>query len=170
MNRMILRLMVIGMAVLAMGSGCVGYRLGTTLPPGIASIYVPTFENGTDEPRLETETTRAAIQEFQRDGTLKLAGEKDADARLDVVLERFRLFPLRFEKDQAKTTREYRMLIKAKVTFTRTDDGEVLAERFVTGDTEFDFIGDLATSKIQNLPDAAEDLAHRIVELIVEYW
>ena len=170
MTRMIPRLIVMGFAVLYMGAGCVGYRLGTTLPPGIASIYVPTFENSTDEPRLETETTRKTIQEFQRDGTLKLAGQDDADARLDVVLERFELLPLRFEKDQAKTTREYRMLIRARVTFTRTDNGEVLAERVVVGDTEFDFFGDLATSKIQNLPDAADDLAHRIVELIVEYW
>jgi hypothetical protein len=62
------------------------------------------------------------------------------------------------------------MLIRARVTFTRTDNGEVLAERVVVGDTEFDFFGDLATSKIQSLPDAADDLAHRIVELIVEYW
>jgi hypothetical protein len=159
-----------GLLVLGMGAGCVGYRLGTTLPPGIASIYIPTFENNTDEPRLETETTRAAIQEFQRDGTLKIAGERDADARLDVVLLKFELLPLRYEKDQSRTTREYRMLIRAKVTVTRTDNGEVLAERTVVGDEEFDFFGDLATSKIQNLPEAAEDLAHRIVELIVEYW
>ena len=46
-------------------AGCTQYRLGSMLPPGLTSIHVPTFANGTSEPQLEFETTNATIQEFQ---------------------------------------------------------------------------------------------------------
>ena len=64
-----------GVLVLTQPCGCVGlgYRLGSSLPPDIRSVYVPVFVNRTGEPRVETEATRAAKQEFQRDGTLHLA-------------------------------------------------------------------------------------------------
>ena len=154
----------------AASNGCVGYRLGSTLPPGVASVYVPTAVNGTDEPQLETAVTRAVIREFQRDGTLKIAAAGEADSQLDITLVRFDLEPVRYERDQVRTTREYRMRITADIVFTRPDSGETLLNRRVQGDTTFDFFGDLASSKVQALPQAADDLAHDIVETMVEYW
>lgn len=151
-------------------NGCVGYRLGTTLPPGIGSVYVPSAINETTEPQLEVEVTRAVTQEFQRDGTLQLGSEADSDSRLDIKLVGFSLDPVRYERDRAHTAREYRMLITANITFSRTDSGEALLSRTVQGDTTFIFTGDLASSKIQAVPQAAADLAHDIVESMVEYW
>ena len=151
-------------------SGCVGYRLGTTLPPGIASVYIPTALNETEEPQLETEVTRAVVREFQRDGTLKVADAAGADVRLEITVTDFTLEPLRYERDRAKTTREYRMRITADIVLTRSGEAEPMMNRRVTGDITFDFFGDLASSKLQALPDAADDLAHDIVESIVEYW
>ncbi|MDA0990320.1 MAG: LptE family protein [Verrucomicrobia bacterium] len=162
--------LVLFCAVATMMTGCVGYRLGTTLPPGITSVYVPTAINDTPEPQLETEVTRAVIQEFQRDGTLKVAAAGEADSQLEIKIVEFKLEPLRYERDRAKTTREYRMRIFADIIFTRPGTGEVLLARRTQGNTTFEFFGDLGTSKIQALPAASRDLAHQIVETMVEYW
>ena len=151
-------------------SGCSSYYLGSTLPPGIHSVHVPTFINETLEPQLETPTTRATIQEFQRDGTLAVAGAKTADARLEVRLTRFDLVPLRYERDKERTAQEYRIIIGANVVYYRTKTDEVLVSRTVVGDADFDFIGDMGSSKTRITPQASRDLAHEIVQLIVEYW
>ena len=151
-------------------AGCSSYHLGSTLPPGIRSVHVRTFVNETKEPQLETPTTRATIQEFQRDGTLAVATAGTADARLEVRLTRFDLLPVRYERDEERTAQEYRMIIGAEVVYFRTKTNEILVKRNVVGDADFDFIGDMASSKLQILPEASRDLAHEIVQLMVEYW
>lgn len=156
-------------AVLAV-SGCAGYRLGSTLPPGLKTIYVPTFVNNTREPQLESEATQAVLQEFQKDGSLSLTTADRADAILRVSLVSYRLVPLRYDKDRAKTTREYRLKLQADVECTRTDTGDVLVSRRVSGESTFEPVGDLSSAKRDALPEAARDLAHDIVESVVETW
>lgn len=152
-------------------SGCVGYQLGSTLPPGIESIYISAFANETREPQIETAATRAALQEFQRDGTLQVTTEGQADAMLEVTLVGFDLSPLRYQNEQALTTEEYRQTITARIVLTRLKgDREVVLNREVRGEATFDLVGDLSSSKDRALPEAAADLAHDIVESIVEYW
>ena len=162
---------VILMAALSLSGGCAGYQLGSTLPPEISSIYVPTFVNETKEPFLETTTTQAAIQEFQRDGTLKIATRTTADVMAEVILTKFELQPLRYQRDKALTTEEYRMRIHATLTLTSLKSGlEVAMERSVMGEGTFALVGDMSSSKQTALPEVTRDLAHHIVQEIVEYW
>jgi hypothetical protein len=85
--RRILPITTAVVATLVMLQGCVGYRLGSTLPKDIRTVYVPTFVNATGEPQVEAETTAAAIREFQKDGTLRIAAdERSADLVLSVTL------------------------------------------------------------------------------------
>ena len=114
-------------------TGCAGYRLGSSLPPDVRSVYVPAIINATSEPSLETEVTRAVIQEFQRDGTLRVLDKSQADVTIDVRLVKFMLEPLRYDRDQAKTAEEYRMRISAELVLTRIDTGEVMSKRNVEG-------------------------------------
>jgi len=151
-------------------AGCAGYRLGSTPPPGIKTLYVPAFVNRTGEPDVDTVATRAVIQEIQRDGTLGLSDAANADAHLYVTVTDYNLEPLRYDANRAKTTREYRLLLTAEAEFRRRDPEEVLAKRKLRGDATFELVGNLATAKIEALPRAAEDLAHDIVEMLVEYW
>ncbi len=162
--------MVLLIALLPLLGGCLGYRLGTTLPPGIRSLYIPTFVNRTGEPGLETTTTQAAIREFQQDGTLRIASEESADAYLDVQLQVFKLQPLAYEEDNSRTAEEYRLIIIAQVDFYRSDSDERLSRRLVRGESSFEPSGDLSVGKMEALPEAAEDLAHQIVKTVVEYW
>ena len=62
------------------------------------------------------------------------------------------------------------MRIKADILLTRRVSGEVMTKRRVAGETFFDFTGDMGTSKRTALPLATADLAHDIVESVVEYW
>jgi hypothetical protein len=158
------------LAMVAVAAGCTSYRLGSSLPEGIESLYVPSLVNETAEPQLDAEVTRAVVREFQRDGTLRLASATEADARLEGTLVSFKLEPLRYERDEGRTAREYRLRIGANIRLIRADTDEVVVKRYVEGDATFDFFGDLASSKIQALPAASRDLAHDIVEAVVETW
>ena len=159
------------MLLLLLSAGCVGYRLGSTLPPGIQTIFVPTFVNEAKEPQLEAQTTRAAIQEFQRDGTLRVVGREAADTVAEVTLTGFSLAPLRYREDRALTVREYRLKIFARLVLTqlRPQAGQML-DKEVEGEATFELTGDLSAAKRAALPEAARDLAHDIVESVVEYW
>lgn len=156
-------------AALLLG-GCTTYELGSALPPDIETLYIPTVVNATDEPLLESAVTREVLREFQRDGTLKLVDEASADARLDIRLVGFKLQAIKFERDDTRATQVYQMLIDAKVKLTRAGETAPMMERDMLGDTFFDFFGDLASSKVTATPLAARDLAHDIVESLVEYW
>lgn len=160
----------VALAALAVAPGCAGYRLGSTLPPEIQLVHVPTFVNDTTEPQIEGEVTQAVIREIQKDGTLTVVGADEADAILNVTLTKYALEPLVSDKDNPKSTREYRMRIWAKVSFIETKNGQPLVQRTVQGKSTFDFDGDLGASKVSALPKTATDLAHNIVECVVEYW
>ena len=99
-------------------AGCV-YQLGSSLPPNLKTVYVPAFVNQCGEPQAETEATQAAIAEFQRDGSLEIVpSASEADLVVAVTLSSYKLEPLRYEKDQPKTTREYRLQIGASMVVT----------------------------------------------------
>ena len=63
------------------------------------------------------------------------------------------------------------MSIKASFALIRQSDRSVVVESpSVTGWYDFDFAGDMTSSKAVALRPAAEDLGRRIVGQIVQYW
>jgi len=150
--------------------GCVGYRLGSTLPEGIEVVHIPTFINKTTEPLLEVVASQAVISEIQRDGTLGVGSREKSDVILNVSVIDLRLQPLSYQKDQATTTREYRLIITASLKLTNLSSGKVMTRNVVKGETDFIPVGDLSSAKRDALPAAAKDLARSIVESVVEYW
>lgn len=159
-----------GTLLAALCAGCAGYRLGSTLPPDINVVHVPTFVNETPEPRLEIEATQATIREIQRDGTLSISDLQLADVVLDVRLIKFKLEPLRYEADNVVATKEYRLTITAGLTLTNRKTDTIMIRNTVQGEADFVPTGDLSSAKRDALPVAAKDLAHDIVESVVEYW
>lgn len=154
-----------------LGSGCAGYRLGSMLPKDIKSVSVPTFVNHTSEPTIESEATRAVIEEFQKDGSLEVLPEGQADAQLRVTLNDYTLSPVAYRKDKRTAASEYRVTIHASVELVRMSDQSVVARHPRTkGEAVFDLAGDLSSAKRRALPQVCEDLAHRIVETVVEAW
>lgn len=153
-------------------SGCTGYRLGSTLPPDLKTIYVPTFANVTGQPRVEFQVTSETIRELQRQGTLKVTGESQADLILEAKLTKYELIPLQYRRDQALTAREYRLQLEAEVVLKRAGTGKVLVkDAAVAGWSTFlSQGGDLKAAERSALPAAARDLGNHIVEAVVEYW
>ena len=152
-------------------AGCVGYQLGSMLPRDIRTVFVPPFENRTGEPDIEDELTRATIAEIQKDGSLIISEAATADAVLKVTLRQFELVPLAYTKEKTTLVDEYRMRIHARVVLERTLDGSIVYQNpDVIGETEFLISGDMSSAKRSALPDVAKDLAHQIVEKIVEAW
>jgi len=156
----------------ALLTGCASYQLGSMLPDDIKTVYVPTFVNKTSEPMIEMEATQAAIRELQKDGSLKVVGTpEEADTLLTVTITDYRLTPLKFERDMNTTADQYRLTLTAQVVLTRRTTDKVVSENPRTqGEADFPIAGDFTTSKRQGLPSAAQDLAHNIVETIVETW
>lgn len=165
-----MRLVLFLCAAMGLLAGCAGYRLGSSLPPGIDVVHIPVFTNATDEPLLEVIATQATIAEFQRDGTLSVGDLDRADVVLEVRLDSFRLVPLRFERDAQTTAEEYRMTIGASMRVTEIRTGSVLVTSRVNGEKDFVLTGDLSSAKRTYLPAAAEDLGARIVRAAIEFW
>lgn len=152
-------------------AGCANYRLGSMLPKDIRTVYVPTCRNQTPEPLIEQDVTRAILSQIQMDGSLRVASESDADVVLEITLNRFWLDPVAYEAGSASTANQYRMSIKASFVLYRRADRSVIAEApSVTGWHDFEFAGDMSSSKAVALRPAAEDLGRRIVGQIVQYW
>ena len=150
---------------------CAGYQLGSMLPPDIRTVVVPTFDNDTDEPQLEVETTRRTISAIQRDGSLRLVPREEADSELLVTLVDFDLQPLAFDRDRRAAAEEYRLYITAAIQLIRLSTGETIVENpRVRGESTFEFFGDHSSAKLTAIPDAADDLAQQIISTLVETW
>ena len=157
--------------LLLFAAGCANYRLGSMLPDDVRTVYVPTCRNQTPEPLIEQDVTRAILSQIQMDGSLRVASEDDADVVLEITLNRFWLDPVSYESGSASTANQYRMSIKASFVLRRRADNSVVVDSpSVTGWYDFDFAGDMSSSKNIALRPAAEDLGRRIVSQIVQYW
>ena len=154
------------------GSGCasMGYTLGASLPPGVKTVHIPPFENASNEPTVETAATKAAIEEFQKDGSLKVVSSENADAIVNVTITNVKMETVTLNKDNTRQTSEYRLIIYATVTFVRHKTNETILQRNVSGEYKMTPTGDISAAKKTTIPYASKDLAHKIVECVVEYW
>jgi hypothetical protein len=76
-----------------------------------------------------------------------------------------------YRKDVRSAAEQYRINLTSSMVLRRTSDESVVAESpRVMGSAVFDVVGDLTSSKLTGNPEAADDLARRIVQRIVEYW
>jgi len=157
--------------IMMMACGCAGYRLGSNLPKGITSICIPIFSNDTKEPGLESILTSAVIQEFQKDGSLKVLSREYATCLMEVTIRKYELEPLRYQQGQSLTAQEYRLNITADVIVRRLPGKEIMVDnKGIVGFTTFAALADLPSARRTALPKAAADLGQRLVQCIVEYW
>lgn len=158
--------------VVAVGlGGCAGYRLGSMLPPGIRTLHIPTVDNQTGEPLVETEVTRALMSRIQTDGTLRIDRDASADAVLHVVLREYLMEGIAFERGPSARPNEVRITLVADLSFMDARTGEILSRHTgARGSATTEFAGNASATKRNALPAVAEDLARDIVRRIVEAW
>jgi Lipopolysaccharide-assembly len=157
--------------LLLLSAGCASYQLGSMLPDDIQTVYMPTCINQTTEPMIEQDVTSAILSQIQMDGSLRVTSREQADTILDVTLTQFWLDPVAYVSGESSTANQYRMNIRASFVLRQRVDNSVVAESpGLTGWYEFDFTGDMTSSKSIALRPTAEDLGRRIVNGIVQYW
>jgi hypothetical protein len=151
--------------------GCLGYRLGPVTPSGYKTVAVPMFRNATLRPQLEAQVTNAVLKRLQTDGSLRVASAADAELLLSGTIIGYERSALRSLREETGVPREYRITITAEVQARDRRTGQVLLQPTrVTGHCDA-FIGDdQQSAELQALPLAAEDLARRVVSLLVERW
>lgn len=165
---MISRLLIalVGCAVLG---GC-AYRVGPTSTLNIRNIAVPNFKNTTHEPRISVQITDAVIKRIQTDGAMKVVGEEAAEATLTGTIVSWRRYGLRYSRENVLAPSEYRLVITAHATLTDNRTGKRLLDSDFMGTTTYFFGDDLAQAERQALSLAADDLARRITDRIVDAW
>ncbi len=157
------------LVIVAVAGGCGGYHVGTLLPEHIKTIAVPVFVNKTSEPNLEIQATNAVINQLATDGTLRVVPEGEADVVLTARIIRYQRKPIRY----TGVTRpaEYRITVTVLCTLHDTHEGtDRLKDERVSGNTTFIVGAGLPASERRARPEALEDLAHDLVERIVEGW
>ncbi len=158
-------------AAIALGfSGCIGYQLGSTLPPHLKTIAVPAFTNESGELDVEAAVTRATLKEFQRDGTLRIADIDTADIVLEGKINSCDFEAIRYERGNALKAEEQRMTVHCEIVATERATGKVICKGGVSGDSTFISNGDLTTAKRTAMRPAAEDIAHEIVNAVISAW
>jgi len=152
--------------------GCSGYQLGPATPAYLRNVHaiaVPTFKNGTLEPRLEVLVTNTAIKQFQQDGTFRIVNADAADATLKADIVGVGRSPARSVRGNVLCTTEFNLNLTVKYTLEGRD-GKALTAGAVGGNTSF-FVGtDVNTDQRQALPLAAEELARHLVSQLSEGW
>lgn len=157
-------------AALCLLAGCQNYQLGTTLPENLRAVHVPSIRNESLEPGLDAIASSSLMREIQREGTLVLTGEDLCATRLDVTVVRFRMEPVRYERDDTRSPNEYRATVTADVSFTRVSDGKALYRGVVEGDANFAVGSDLVSAKQDMMPKACADLARKVVDRCISIW
>lgn len=151
-------------------SGCAGYRVGSTLPKAVRTVSLSII-NKTDEPSIEVAVMKALRAELQMDGRLEVRSSEVADAALTVTLTKFDLEALAFNRTKGALAEEYRMTLTASAVLRDAESNEVILENpAVRGEAEFPYVADLTSVKRGALPEAAGDLARKVVSTTVTGW
>ncbi|KQC16093.1 MAG: hypothetical protein APR56_09965 [Methanosaeta sp. SDB] len=150
---------------------CSHYQLGTTLPPHLRTVYIPTFENKTYQPGIEADVTDAVITRFRQDGNLQPVGEDQADTVVSGEITDWNRRVLGYTGRDEDNVEEYRLYVTATISFRERGTGRYLIRRQkIRGYTDFYLEGDLPSAEEAARPRAYQDLARNIVDVVVSIW
>jgi hypothetical protein len=118
---------------------------------------------------MELEITRLIIDRFLYDGQLKIQTKPKADLLLEGSLLNFIKEAIRY--DTGDNVIEYRLKVIIDFKITNRKTKKVLVDyKHFTGETTYRTTGDYAISEQQAIRNATEDLALRVVNVVVESW
>lgn len=158
-------------ALLLPAAGCAGYRLGP-VPPGLAtdaqSIEIIPFPNQTEEPRLSAALASALRRQIQNDGTFKLKTREKGDLQITGNIVQYLRIGITFHPGDVATARDFELRMTAQIKVFNRRTGKTLLERPVTGRALIRAFDDLASVERQALPLLANDLARKVIDLLVD--
>lgn len=110
------------------------------------------------------------MQEFQRDGQLKIKDRDEADIVLSGVISDYRLAQKRADSNSPKKTSEYEAYVTVNIVAVERTTGKKIVSKTVTGKKIFSVSSDIMTAKRNSLPDVAKDLSKNVVDAVISAW
>lgn len=156
-------------------SSC-GYHftpVGGIVPEGAKTIAIPVFINGTMEPYIDLEVTKAVVEEFLTDGRLKVVSIEAADVILKGRVTKFEVTPASYTADSY--VQSYNVSIGVSLTFEDVRTGKVLLQDqglgtvFISGYAVT--IGNISATKIAKdaaIKNASKNLASTVRSRVLE--
>jgi outer membrane lipopolysaccharide assembly protein LptE/RlpB len=174
-NKLSLIVVLFALVVLTTTSSC-GYHLsgsGGIVPEGAKTIAVPVFLNGTNEPFVDVELTKAVVEEFLTDGRLKVVNLEGADLILRCKITKFDLTPVAYTA--TTYVQSYNVSINVNVSLEEAKTGKLLFQDKGLGSIFFASypvtLGDISatkTAKETAIKNASRDLASSIRSRVLE--
>lgn len=167
--------MAIVVLLATLASSC-GYHLsgtGNLVPEGYRTIAIPVFVNDTNEPFVDTELTKAVVDEFLTDGRLKVAGPEAADLALRGKVTKYEVIALSYTPNAYVQQYRVRLVVDASLEDLRTKkilwqekgiESVFISEYPVT-------IGDISATKIAKeaaITKASQDIAFTLRSRVLE--
>lgn len=150
-------------------SGCGYYSTSGRKTGEIQKLYVPFLENETAEPEIEIEITKKFIEGLEREGTLKVTPEEDADAILEGSVVEYANVPFTFSNElQAE---QYRLLIGLRVSLLNRDENAYIwQDKVIKAQANYYLETTTEHTYEKALEDIYRDLVEAILSETVEEW
>ena len=143
-------------------SGCSFYSFKGSIPPHINSVYISPVENHTIEVEASNVIKMELDESFIRENILKLLPLDRANSQLDIILISFSDKPYSYDLSNVSAgyekVNEYRITIRAKVTWYDLVNNELLFENEISAWGAYDpGVGDISEDGIDNDSDTYID-------------
>lgn len=153
--------------LVALLTACSGYQLGGNKPVHLSeihSIHLALVKNQSQMPRAAAHATNAIADTFLRDGTYRLAGSDQADARLETTLSLIDYSQISTTRNDSLRSNELEMTVYYDwVLLSSENPLHILQKGRSSGTTRF-FLGpNLQTDRQNALPDALNRAAVSLV-------
>lgn len=149
---------------------CGPYTFNPNLPGHIKSVAIPIFKNPrTFKYGIERKITTALVDAFVRDGTLDVANEDEADAKLAGEIISYKKEALSY--DVSESVKEYNLVVVVSVSFIDLTTGQVLyQDPNVYQAVSYYAVGPKSETEDEALERLAEELARKIVNRTLQGW
>ncbi|MCK5149029.1 LptE family protein [bacterium] len=138
---------------------------GSTLPPHIKTVAIPLFKDQSSEFGIDQQVTDGIISAITKDNSLKIAGERQADALINGTI--IRITDTADSYNSNETASDFKITIQIKVTFEDVKKRNIMWEETFSQWGRYDSI---EISRDQAITDAAEKLAAQILNRTVSGW
>jgi outer membrane lipopolysaccharide assembly protein LptE/RlpB len=156
-------------------SSC-GYRfssVGGIVPEDAKTIAIPAFINGTAEPYVDVEVTKAVVNEFLTDGRLKVVSAESADLVLKGTVTKFDMTPTAYTINNYVQSYTVSLAVNVAVDEVKTHK-RIWQESGISAVFNVSYnvsIGDITATKIAKetaLKSASRDVASTLRSRLLE--
>ena len=106
---------LLALPLLALLTGCAGYRFGSPVPEACRSIHVAAFENETDYPMVGTLASQQLLDALIEDGTFTPTAYDNARLRVQAVIQPLDTDAVRYSRNDNLVPDEYHVALTARL-------------------------------------------------------